>query len=206
MSRLRNDSGQGMLPLMVLVACGILVVTFSLIVPWGSATTDKTQTQTAADAGALAAAQRTRELWDVATRPGVLTFVGGPVAANAVRGLGCTSSHRFAASNDARVTSCQAHGSSRIRVQVRSTADKGTDNPPAEAEASVEMDIDFDGCRWTELPPPPSVLTTTFTSTLDCGSWEAEYLLTNVPPYPVLSLTTGTREQLFNGLEPRLVD
>ena len=78
--RPRGDSGQGMLPLVVLVSFSLIIIMVSLLVPWGAATTEKAQAQTAADAAALAAVDSRRRAWLDLTAPGLLRFpdVAGP--------------------------------------------------------------------------------------------------------------------------------
>ncbi|MGJ7439589.1 hypothetical protein [Aquipuribacter sp. MA13-6] len=88
-----DDSGQGMLPLMVLVSFSILVITFSLLVPWGSATTEKSQSQTAAEAAALGAVQGKREAWGAGTQPSALSMLSalGCVPASHASRWPCTA-------------------------------------------------------------------------------------------------------------------
>lgn len=215
-SRLRrDDSGQGMLPLMVLVAFSVLVILFSLLVPWGNATSEKSQTQTAADAAALAAAQDSRELWDVGTQPGLLTYLGADTVAEAARRAGCLEADRYARNNEAVLVprgSCDFDGGGRVRVDVRAerTANPGTGL--AEATATAQMDLDLTACAWSTLPPPlpgPPAGTgpPTFRATLGCGAWESEYELVNVPPYlAAVRLQPTDPVALFDSTAPRLVE
>ncbi|MGJ7449421.1 pilus assembly protein TadG-related protein [Aquipuribacter sp. MA13-13] len=208
-----DDSGQGMLPLMVLVSFSILVITFSLLVPWGSATTEKSQSQTAADAAALAAVQGNREAWDAGTQPGVLSMLSSLTLPGQARLAGCLSGADavYASRNGATAVSCQ-HASRRgqdgVEVLVRNRTTSQPDTGRAEARAIAVMDVDLDACRWTEPPPPPPPTgPSTFPSTLVCGGWRATYLLDNVPTiYPTTTLVSPTEDLLYNGLEPRLVD
>lgn len=206
-----GDSGQGMLPLMVLVSFSILVITFSLLVPWGSATTEKSQTQTAADAAALAAVQANRRVWDAGTKPGTLGMLSSTALPETARLAGCLSGADadYAGRNGASAVSCQRatrDGQGGVEVLVRNRSTSQPDTGRAEARAVAVMDVDLDGCRWTE-PPPPVAGPVPFESTLVCGGWQATYLLQNVPPvYPTVSLVSPTEQQLYNGLEPRLVD
>lgn len=208
-----DDSGQGMLPLMVLVAFSILVITFSLLVPWGAATTEKAQSQTAADAAALAAVQGKRELWDQGVRAGVLSMVGTPALQAGVLAAGCPAAQAYAASNDARVVSCSETsrgGRSAVAVEVENLRTSDADTGRARSVATAQMDIDFPGCRWglLTLPPPPPTGPPTFENTLTCGPWEATYEVGNVPGvYPTITLTRpAAPSRLYNDLEPRLVD
>ncbi len=208
-----DDSGQGMLPLMVLVSFSILIITFYLLVPWGSATTEKSQSQTAADAAALAAVQGNRDAWDTGTQPGVLSMLTSLALPSQARLAGCVSgAGSYASQNKASIVSCQPatrRGQDGVEVLVRNQTTAQPETGRAEARAIAVMDIDFGSCRWTEPPPPspPPVGPPTFTSTFECGSWSATYVLGNVTGvYPTISLTSPTPVSLYNGLEPRLVD
>ncbi|WP_380164475.1 pilus assembly protein TadG-related protein [Jannaschia sp. R86511] len=215
-SRVRlDDSGQGMLPLMVLVAFSVLVILMSLLVPWGNATTEKSQAQTAADAAALAAVQGNREAWDTGTRAGVLTYVTALPTAAAATVAGCGSGSTYAARNEAMMTGCVPSvqdGRSRIRFDVRAQRTSDADTGYAEATATADMDVDLTACRWNRLPPvsPPPPAGTgplTFDATLTCGAWSAEYTLGNVTGiWPTITLLDPTNpNELYNDLEPRLV-
>lgn len=206
-----DDSGQGMLPLMVLVSFSILIITFYLLVPWGSATTEKSQAQTAADAAALAAVQGNRDAWDrLSTTPGLLLHLTTAAQAQGIRAIGCADATDYAGRNEASVARCYPGargGRSRVTVDVRldQTGDPSTRR--AEATATADMDIDLSSCTWS-APPPPTPYPygdPTYERTLTCGDWTADYVLTNFPPYPTLTFQ-GDAVSLYNGLEPRLVD
>jgi uncharacterized membrane protein len=82
-----GDAGQAMLPLLVVVALSLLVITFWLLVPWGAATTEKAQAQTAADAAALAAVDGKRKGWVLDTHAPGLDLTTGSVARSSERAV-----------------------------------------------------------------------------------------------------------------------
>lgn len=204
-----DDAGQGMLPLMVLVAFMVLVVMFWLLVPWGAATTEKAQSQTAADAAALAAVQQKRTVFSELTAPGTLVFPLHRVPVQAARLAGLPAAEGFAAANDARLTSYSGFGR-EVVVEVENLRTSDADTGRARATATASMRVDLDGCGWDD-PLPEAPVTSgglpVFERTLLCGEWSARYRITNSPPvYRTISLVDTTEDRLFNRLEPRLVD
>jgi hypothetical protein len=212
-----RDAGQAMLPLLVLVSLSLLVVTFSLLVPWGAATTEKAQAQTAADAAALAAVDHNREQWvRDTTAPGLGRDPGPGSLAQAqgrAVGRGCDRAEDYARLNDASVVSCRwsrgrGRGTVTVVVELDSTVEPR--NGTARATARAASDIDIAGCRWTGVVPPATAADggpPTFDDRLRCGpDYEVGYTFTNLPPYPSLAFTDGTTVRgLHNTLVPRLV-
>lgn len=221
--RPRDDSGQMMTALVIGLCMTLLAFLVVALVPVGAATNEKTRSQTAADAAALAAAERIRTRWvDVDTEAlGLFHPAGGNPGRALGLGLGMHgrgAAESFAASNDARVVSYSAAlGRGRVSVEVENTysALEGTEYGAAgraRSTAEAEMDADFEGCRWSERPPGlPTLESTppgpdTFEATLTCGAWSAEYTVSNsaVLMFPVLD-RVSPRSRLYDALEPRLV-
>ncbi len=76
MGRLRTDDGQMMASFVVLLCLSILALFTIALVPIGAATNEKTRSQTAADAAALAGAEAIRDEWlSSLTSPGELTYL-----------------------------------------------------------------------------------------------------------------------------------
>lgn len=210
--RVRGDDGQMMAPLVIFLGITILAFTVSILVPVGAATNERSRSQTAADAAALAGAEELRKDWVYrVTAPVLLTMAIPPVHLSDGRASATT----YASTNGSRVTSYSFDRSSTVRVEVESnTAAFPERNPSrssrAEARSTVEMDVDFSACRWSappEPPPPPAGTgLPVFERTLTCGEWSASYLITNVPgSWPTASYVGTTPLQLFDDLEPRIV-
>ncbi len=207
---LRDDQGQMMAPLVIFLGISVLSFFAVALFPIGAATNEKSRSQTAADAAALAGAEEIRTQWvDVSTRPGLLIFPLVPIPP-VTPVSGSASAASYAQQNDAHViayyaTPTRGRTYAKVRNNYRAYDDRGY----AESEATAEMDANFLGCRWDDytLPSPLPYGPPTFTRTLNCGDWEATYLITNGNGYyPTISYVGTTSERLFDDLEPRLVE
>ena len=204
-----GDAGQAMLPLLVVVSLSLLAVIFWLLVPWGAATTEKAQAQTAADAAALAAADAQRKGWVRDTMPPGLDVATGIGRAQGLAlGRGCGEASTYAGRNGATVVDCRVvrhRGDTAVRVTVRldDTSDPRTGR--AEATAVASIDIDIDRCIWRPGPPPTPL---EYELVLTCGDYEAGYVFPN-PPAPAVATRYSNGigwGLLHDRLEPRLVE
>lgn len=230
MRRLRDESGQMMTALVIGLAMALLLVVVVAFVPIGAATNEKTRSQTAADAAALAGAEAVRERWvDTDTAPGRLFYGDDPGNGGGVglhlgvrRGDGRSAADDYARRNDAQVLRYELFpGAGRVEVSVENTYAVYDDAGRARSGASAEFGkgIDFRGCRWSQRPPglltieeaaaSGTVTDPTFDATLRCGGWKAEYTVANssVALFKVRGYALGvTRNALYEDLEPRLVE
>ncbi len=226
MRRLRDESGQMMTALVIGLAFTLLAVVVVAVVPVGAATNEKTRSQTAADAAALAGAQAVRERWvDEDTAPGRLFYDDDPGRGGGVglhlgvlRGDGRLAAADYARLNDATLERYEVvPGQGEVEATVENTYQAYEDRGRARSSATAEFrtDIDFRSCRWEgRLPTDPTIESTppgppTFTATLTCGDWEADYVVVNssVALFKVQGYAVGlTRKALYDDLEPRLVD
>ncbi len=221
-----GEQGQMVISLLVVVCIALIGFSVLLVVPIGAATDERTRSQTAADAAALAGAEAIRTDWlDRHTRPRLLTYsensgeFGGddPHRTNDPGrsidgGSGGSDAQTFAHRNGARLTSYLVDPiNGRVSVQVENmyTADERSGR--ARSRAVAELDINFRNCRWNPSEPPPRPDEggpREFRATLICGTWSASYLVDNVSEQrPTRSYGPGsTRLTLDSSLEPRLVD
>ncbi len=208
--RPRGDDGQMAAPFIIFT--GLLVLSFFVValVPVGASTNERSRSQIAADAAALAGAEEARTLFAfTSTIPGpTLLFLPGPatliVPITGATGTG--SANTYAQQNKATVTSYNLdilRGRTYAKVQHNTAAYPEHGYSVAEAEA--EMDISF-RCIWIGVPPgayaPAGA--PTFTAELRCGSWSATYVVANTVGYPTVSYDT-TPDGIYDDLEPRLV-
>ena len=206
----RDDSGQMMASLLIFVGMTILSFFVIALFPVGAATNEKSRSQTAADAAALAGAEEIRTQWVyTSTLPGVLVFPLVPLPP-VTPASGSASAASYAQQNDAHVITYHAMPArGRTYAEVENNYRAYDDRGYAQSEATAEMDANFTGCRWDD-PVPPSPVPygpPTFTRTITCGDWEATYLITNGNGYyPTISYVGTTSERLFDDLEPRLVE
>lgn len=210
--RLRDDDGQMMAPFVLFLGVTILAFTVSILVPVGAATNERSRSQTAADAAALAGAEQLRTDWVFRiTAPTLLTMQIPPVHSTDGRASATT----YAQSNGSRVIQYGFDDVDSVYAKVESNTAafpgrNPSSRPRAQAESTVEMDVDFTGCRWSappEPPPPPAGTgPPVFERTLTCGDWSASYVVTNVPgSWPTASYVGTTPRKLFQDLEPRIV-
>lgn len=194
-----------MVAMAVLVAALVLALFAVVLVPVGAATDDRSRSRTAADAAALAGAQAMAEQWvDVVTAPGLLRF--GPPLTRLLPGTGSGAAASYATANGSSVTSYGADvRRGRATVVVRSNTSPLPENGSAEARAVAQVRAELGGCRWDD--PLPATAEPVFERTLECGEWEATYLIANDGLlYPTLSYVGDSRDELLEDLEPRLVD
>ena len=223
MRRLRDDSGQMMAALIIALAITLLAFVVVAIVPVGAATNEKTRSQTAADAAALAGADAIRKQWIDDTDPAQGLFFGDHpgtgVGLGRARGVTSTSGYdaaaEYAGLNDARVLDYRAvPGRGRVFTEVENTYAAYPDRGEARSTATAEMTVDFRSCRWSVRPSIPTLESTppgpeTFRATLSCGRWSARYDVLNsaLVQFPVKDYVPGVdRGTLSVDLEPRLVD
>jgi hypothetical protein len=199
-----------MLPLVILVSFSLIVIMVSLLIPWGSATTERAQAQTAADAAALAALDIKRRAWVQETAPGTLGFLDLARPVGAVRGVGRVRAAGYADDNGAELVGYRVRRGSRVEVEVEKWTTSHPDTGRARAAATAEMAIDLDACAWDDpLPEPPVEAggAPLFERTLSCGGWQARYEIANVPgAYPTVRYRGTDEKASFNRLRPRLVD
>ena len=223
MRRLRDDSGQMMAALIIALAITLLAFVVVAVVPVGAATNEKTRSQTAADAGALASAEAVSKQWIDDTDPANGLFFGDDpgkgLGLGEARGVtpiyGSDAAEDYARLNDATVVDYRVvPGRGRVYAEVQNTRAAYPDRGKARSNATAEMDVDFRSCRWSARPPGPTIESTppgpeTFPATLSCGRWSADYAVLNsalVQP-PVTKYGTGVdRGTLSRALEPFLVD
>ena len=164
-SRSHRESGQAA-PLYITAVVGLLFLAL-MFFAFGQADVSRNQTQTAADAAALAAAQESRDDLDNALRQHILArdvpwllalFKNGNVPE---RRDGCWGSPRFAQANDARQVACRQLWGARwgVTVDVKATKPVGksivegteTDYAESKATAVVEFRCQF---KPPEAPKP----------------------------------------------------
>lgn len=209
-TRLRRDDGQMMTALVLGLGMAILAFVVLGLVPIGSASAERTQSQTAADAAALGAAEEIRTQWVyISTTPPLLRFASQPIPPIAGPS-GSVGAGSLAAANRAMVTSYSNNPSrGEVSVTVRNTYAYDAGAGYAVSEAKAKMDANFQTCIWTPpvAPPPPPNGPPTFNATMRCGAWSASYVVSNIPGvWPTVSLIGTTQQQLFDDLEPRLID
>lgn len=209
-----GDDGQMMTPLVIFLGFTVLAYLTIALVPVGAATNERSRSQTAADAAALAGAEEIRTTWVYSiTFPGVLTYPAGPLPGAVNPGSGSSSATSYAAGNGSHVISYRVSPArGQVYTKVESNSSAYPENGRALSEATAEMAAGFSGCLW-DNPVPPTPLPygpATFERTLTCGAWQASYVLGNVSTgaiYPTLAYAAGDApDDLFHDLEPRLVD
>ncbi len=198
----------------LVIFIGMLMLSFLVVVvvPFGAATDEKSRSQRAADAAALAGAQEIRTQWvDLSTAVGVLVFPLLPTPPVApFSGSGSATS--YASVNQGQVVRYDVTpGQGRVFARVRNTDPAYPATGTAESESTVEMDISFNGCRWDNpIPPSPpgSGGPPFFDRTLICGEWRASYRIVNSPgSYRTVSYAGGdSRTGLYEDLEPRIIE
>ncbi|MCY7394718.1 MAG: pilus assembly protein TadG-related protein [Nocardioides sp.] len=211
LGRRGDDAGQMVAPLVIFLGFTVLAFIVVALVPVGAATNERSRSQTAADAAALAGAEEARTIFSsTSTVPGpLLLFLPGE--ANLLPpftgATGLASANSYAALNGSSVENYNLGvGSGRVYAKVQSNTAAYEEHGRAVAEATAEMDISFE-CTWSGVLPGayfPSGAPT-FTVTLQCGQWSATYTVLNEPGYATISYDT-TPQGIYDDLEPRLVD
>ncbi|MFF5634149.1 pilus assembly protein TadG-related protein [Streptomyces sp. NPDC012825] len=162
--RLHGDSGQAA-PLYIAAVVGLLFLAL-MFFAFGQADIRRNETQTAADAAALAAAMDSRDGLEEDLHLNVLdpdwlkNLVNGVVRSPEA---GCAKASRFAAENDAQNIGCAPLADGRWGVTVKVKSEKpvgksiveGTEGQHAEATATavVESRCVFEPNEPTEKPP-----------------------------------------------------
>lgn len=214
----RGDDGQLMASMAIF--CGILIIAMLVValVPVGEATNERSRSQTAADAAALAGADAARRQFaEYSTAPGpTLVFVPGVavLVPPILPTTGYGSASNYANSNGSTLMAPYSLSlpSGEVTTRVQSKADATEEQygevGRAEATATAKMDVDF-VCRWEGTPPPVPVYQggpADFKATLRCGDWSALYTIANTPPLYVTISYDTTPSDIYDALEPRLVD
>lgn len=208
--RLRGDDGQMAPAMVIFLGCTVLAFFVVALVPVGAATNERSRSQTAADAAALAGAEEIRtQFVQASTFPGVLQFPLMPLPP-VTPASGSAAASTYAALNGSHVLQYRANpASGRVYVEVESNSAAYPEHGRSVSEATAEMDVDFAGCRWDDPVPPPPVTSggpPFFTRTLGCGAWQATYNIANgTALYPTVNYIGTTTTRLYDDLEPRLV-
>jgi hypothetical protein len=208
--RPRDDDGQMAAAMVIFLGMTVLAFFVVALVPVGAATNERSRSQTAADAAALAGAEEIRTQWvNVSTFPGVLTYPLVPLPP-VTPASGAAAATGYAAQNGSHVLEYRANpASGRVYAKVESNSAAYPEHGRSVSEATAEMDADFLGCRWDDPVPPPPVPQggpPLFDRTLTCGAWEATYQIANtVGLYPTVMWVGTTMTDLYDDLEPRLV-
>lgn len=213
--RLRHEDDGQMLAAGVVFLC-VVLLSFCVValLPVGAATNDKTQSQTAADAGALAAVEDFRTVWvDDVTSPGpTLRFLPGVAALRPVGPSPCAAAGDYAGRHDASLTSCSRDGRT-VAVRVRNDYTSYDPNGRAESSATAQTRARLmpDACVWVGTPPSQPLEfggVERFPATLRCGQWQARYWISNSTAtlWQTLSYNGTSRDELYRALEPRLTE
>lgn len=211
--RPRGDDGQMAAPFIIFTALLVLSFFVVALVPVGASTNERSRSQIAADAAALAGAEEARTLFAfTSTVPGPqLPFLLGGVPAVLVEPItgatGDRSARSYAQQNKATVTLYNLDTvRGRTHAEVRHNSAAYPEHGYSVAEAEAEMDINFFGCRWVGVPPGAYYPYGDFSFTADliCGAWSATYTVLNTLGYPTASYDT-TPDAIYDDLEPRLV-
>jgi len=161
-ARRQSDDGQVTTALLLLAILFLLYAMVVALLPLGRAGDLKTQAQSAADAAALAGAQRVRDTLEADLAAAVVVGPAGPVLADLRdRTLGFDQAQTYAALNRAGVGGALSNyqwnpDTSTVTVHVTGTQTLGADR--AEADASASLGIDLSACRFEPdpaAPPPP---------------------------------------------------
>lgn len=186
-----GERGQVAMSLISIALVGLVALAFFGIYLFGRGVNDKTQSQTAADAAALAGAQDL--VGSVTTLLAGLTAkdLGGVGGCNAGKNV----AESYAEKNDAALTDyCFDSRTGEVAVSVRLDHEVAADLGPATASAVASTGLDLADCRWeddeeetptsspspsadpsdsgTPPPPPPDVPTT-----LTCGGLVVRYVI-----------------------------
>jgi hypothetical protein len=190
----RDDAGQVVTAVLVLVVLGLLVVAVQVLLPVGRAADLKERAQAAADAAALAGAQDVKR--EVITRWSVPLIA----PADLDNWLGCPNgageAAAFAGRNDARVTRyCHAFAIDRVQARVEGNTPLDGRRPLAAADA--RLGIPWSACRLRPDPAAPLARVI-----YDCGSLEVPFDVEPVTGRLTIDVPPGFLE---GRLTPRLV-
>ncbi|MFC6708043.1 pilus assembly protein TadG-related protein [Flexivirga alba] len=210
-----DDSGQVATGLIICSVLALIAVTFWVMLPIGSAVNQKSGTQNAADAAALAGADNVIDhvVDDIATLP-----VGPFEPHTFFCGLGATDARTLAQNNGAHLTSyCYDWQSDEATVQVASNqALSGGQH--SKAKAVAKTGVPWGDCHFTGLPEPTLTPTPSPSSS---STSPAPSPTSSTPSEPVQLVCGGTTidydlqdghlvvhdlQALRNMLKARLVD
>lgn len=226
-----DDSGQIMLFSVCLTVICFAFLMFVVMIPLGSAADERTQSQTAADAAALAGAIELRDAWLLATAPGTLVYdpTGATPFPMVPGGAGQLAATDYAARNDGTLLTYYARpATGRTFAEVQNMWTRDAARGGATSTATAEMDIDFTDCQWEagQLPAPPLAPIgvgpvapgppvvvgppgpATFERTLTCGDFKVRYNVVNAGEavFETEEYVGATVQTLRDDLAPRLVD
>lgn len=157
-----RERGQLVTSLSVIFAVVALLVLVYLFIPIGAATTEKGQSQTAADAAALAAAQEMADDWVDGLIGGSFSSLDELWTAVRLTGGSCAQSYRgvaddYAGRNGASVEDyCVDWPAGRVEATVIRNATVGPGESRARARARAELGIDPNSCTLPAGFPPPA--------------------------------------------------
>jgi len=147
----RDEHGQVATGLIICAALALVAIAFWVMVPIGSAVNQKSDTQNAADAAALAGADNVIEhvVDDIRTLP-----VGPFQPSTFFCGLGASDAQQLAHRNGAHTVSyCYDWRTDRATVEVE--ADKAlSGGQRSKAKAVAQTGVPWGSCHFTDLPTP----------------------------------------------------
>lgn len=188
----KDESGQVATGLIICSVLALVAVTFWVMLPIGSAVNQKSATQNAADAAALAGAGTVIDhvVEDLATLP-----VGPFEPQTFSCGLGESEARRLATDNGSRVTSyCYDWRSDRAAVDVASIAAL-SGGQHSKARAVARTGVIWSACHFAGLPtsdPSPATRPTPAPApTSTAGRPEPPTPTSTVPPEPVQLVCAG---------------
>lgn len=148
----RRDAGQTTMPFVILGIFVLLLLAWKAVVPLASNNDKLSSTQTAAEAAALAGAQRIQDY-------GILDLLRDVRHVSDIRDASCSMGRSdagdLAAQNDATLLSyCYDWRDDRVDVRVRSSHAADGGNRPA-ATASAQVRFPLSQCGFDEMPEQP---------------------------------------------------
>lgn len=159
-----RERGQVTTAIVLSVTVGLVAVALFGLVALARGADERTKSQSAADAAALAGADALNDLL-----PGLFAQIGSKHGWRDVFGcgLGRGAAADFASRNDATLTDyCFDVGDDEVRVRVRMNDPVTDDVGPATAKATARTGLDLGHCDWDdEEPPTPSTTSPSTTPT-----------------------------------------
>lgn len=155
--QLRGDRGQVATAVMIIVAVAVTAVVTLGVLPLGAASNEKGQSQTAADAAALAGAEAVRDrLVEGIGRVNGIGPSGVPSVVETLNdvfscGFGRDQAAALASRNGADLVSYSWCGD-RVDAAVQNVRSSG--GAPARSRAAADLGIRLDECRLDGLPEP----------------------------------------------------
>lgn len=152
--RRRDDAGQVVSALVIVVALGLVLVAVRVLLPVARSADLSQRAQAAADAAALAGAD---QLVDDLRRHWTTPFLDpDDVTRWMACGSGSGRARTYAARNDARLVAyCYVLGTDRIQVRVEGRTSIEGSRP--RAEATAELGVQWSACRWQPHPTDPRI-------------------------------------------------